>query len=259
MSTMENKISHAILDRYVGKLRDHLDLDVAVVGAGPSGLVAAHDLARQGRRVAVFERHLAPGGGIWGGGMLMNEVVVQEHASSILDDFGIRARDAGGGLITADAVELASGLLFHCCQAGAAIFNGVSVEDIVFRDDRVAGLVINWGPVQQVGWHVDPLVVTARAVLDGTGHPSEVVHMACRKAGVTIDTPTGQVVGERPMWMESGERATVQNTKRLYAGLFASGMAANNASGGARMGPVFGGMLLSGRKAAALIAEDLRD
>jgi thiamine thiazole synthase len=36
------------------------------------------------------------------------------------------------------------------------------------------------------------------------------------------------------------------------------GMVANNAYGGPRMGPIFGGMLLSGKKAAEMIIEKLR-
>lgn len=254
---MEETITDAIVSRYFEKLRQCLRLDVAVVGAGPSGLVAAHDLARLGLRVAVFERKLAPGGGIWGGGMLMNEIVVQREAAPILADFNIDAQQARDEFLTADAVEVASGLVFGCRKAGAVIFNAVSVEDVVFHHDRIGGLVVNWAPVHREGMHVDPLVVTSRAVLDGTGHPAEIVSMACRKAGIRIDTPTGSVVGERPMWMERGEASTVAHTKRLYAGLYASGMAANNACGGSRMGPIFGGMLMSGRKAARLISEDL--
>jgi thiamine thiazole synthase len=43
----------------------------------------------------------------------------------------------------------------------------------------------------------------------------------------------------------------------IYPGLYVSGMAANNVSGGFRMGPIFGGMLKSGRKVAGLILEEL--
>ncbi len=257
MTTMEEKITDAIVGRFFDKFRANLRLDVAVVGAGPSGLVAAHDLAKKGMKVALFERKLAPGGGIWGGGMLMNEVVVPHEAATIVKDFHIQIKDVGDGYNTIDAVELASGLIFGCTKAGVSVFNAIAVEDIVFQSNQVAGLVINWAPVQKERMHVDPLVVSARAVLDSTGHPAEVVSMACRKASIKIDTPTGEVIGERPMWMESGEASTVANTKRLYPGLYASGMAANNASGGARMGPIFGGMLMSGRKVANLISEDL--
>lgn len=254
---MEEQISLAIIERYFEKLRDHLALDVAVVGAGPCGMVAARDLAAAGKKVAVFERKLAPGGGIWGGGMLFNEVVVQEDSLPILEDFGIGSRPRGDGRCTVSAVELASGLIYGACRAGAVFFNAVDVEDIVFQEDRVAGVVINWSPVTRLEMHVDPLVVTARAVLDGTGHPSEIAQLAVRKAGVSLATATGGIMGERPMWVERGEEATVRDTKMLCPGLYVSGMAANNVSGGFRMGPIFGGMLKSGRKAAALILEEL--
>ncbi|MBN2560048.1 MAG: thiazole biosynthesis protein [Phycisphaerae bacterium] len=254
---MEEKITQTIVQRFFEKLEAHLSVDVAVVGAGPSGLVAARDLCKAGRAVAVFERKLAPGGGMWGGGMLFNEVVVQTDALPILEDFGVSAADAGDGYHTCDAVEMAAALIYGARKAGAAIFNAVSVEDIVFKDNRVGGVVINWTPVTRLEMHVDPLVITSKAVLDGTGHPSEIVQLATRKAGVRIDTPSGGIMGEKPMWMESGEASTVAHTRRLYPGLYASGMAANNAGGGFRMGPIFGGMLKSGRKIAAAIIEDL--
>jgi thiamine thiazole synthase len=255
---MEERISAAIVRRFFEKLERHLAVDAAIVGAGPSGLVAARELARDGWRVAIFESALAPGGGVWGGGMLLNEVVVQSDALPILADFGIAAQAVGDDYHVCDAVELASGLIFGARRAGAVIFNAVKVEDIVVRDGRVNGVVVNWTPVARLQMHVDPLVIMARAVVDGTGHPSEVAAMAARKAGLLLDSPNGAILGEKPMWMERGEVSTVENTKRLYPGLYASGMAANNVQGGFRMGPIFGGMLKSGRKLAAIIANDLR-
>lgn len=255
---MEEQISGAIVRSFFKKLEGSLAVDVAVVGAGPSGLVAAHDLAKAGFKVAIYESKLAPGGGVWGGGMLMNEVVVQDDAAAILGDFNIATQPVGNGYRTVDSVEMAAGLIFGARKAGALIFNTVCVEDIAVRDGAVAGVVINWNPVRRLDMHVDPIVVTARAVLDGTGHPSEIVRKATDKAGVKIDSPTGKILGEKPMWMEDGERTTVENTKRLFPGLYASGMAANNVQGGFRMGPIFGGMLKSGRKIARIIADDLK-
>lgn len=254
---MEETITAAIVDGFFKKLKDHLALDVAIVGAGPSGIIAAHDLARAGKKVALFERKLAPGGGTWGGGMLFNEIVFQDDLVDMLDEFGITTTPAQPGYVTADSVEVASALIYHARHAGAVFFNAVSVEDIMFHDDRVCGVVINWTPVERLGMHVDPLVITARAVVDGTGHPSEIANLAARKAGVKLDTPTGEVMGEKPMWMESGETSTVENTRKLYPGLYASGMAANNIQGGFRMGPIFGGMFRSGRRIAGMIMEDL--
>ncbi|HQK88382.1 MAG TPA: MerR family transcriptional regulator [Acidobacteriota bacterium] len=76
-------------------------------------------------------------------------------------------------------------------------------------------------------------------------------------AGIRLETDTGGIVGEKPAWVDQGERMTVAQTKRLYPGLYVSGMAANNTSGGFRMGPIFGGMFHSGEKVAQLILTDL--
>ena len=256
-AVMEEVISGAIVRRFFKKLEANLAVDVAIVGAGPSGLVAARDLALAGFKVAVYESKLAPGGGKWGGGMLMNEVTVQNDAAEILREFGITTVPYDDQYHTVDSVEMASGLIFGARKAGATIFNTVKVEDIVMHDGVVSGVVINWNPVARLEMHVDPLVVTTRALIDGTGHPSEIVNKAVHKAGVKVDSPTGGILGEKPMWMADGERTTVINTKRLYPGLYASGMAANNVQGGFRMGPIFGGMLKSGRKIAEIVKADL--
>ena len=248
---IETTISRAIVENFSAKLLDNLTVDVA--------LVAAHYMAKKGVRVAIFERKLAPGGGTWGGGMLFNEVVVQDASLEILDEFGIRHKPIPGapGYNTLDSVEMASGLIFGAVNAGAKIFNAVSVEDIVFRGEQVGGLVINWTPVERLGMHVDPLTVISKCVLDGTGHPSEIMHLAVEKAQLKLATSTGGILGEKPMWVDSGEASTVENTREYYPGLFACGMSANNVMGGYRMGPIFGGMMLSGRKAADLILKKL--
>ena len=256
---IETTISRAIVENFSAKLLDNLTVDVAIVGGGPSALVAARYLAKKGVRVAIFERKLAPGGGTWGGGMLFNEVVVQDASLEILDEFGIGHKPIPGasGYNTLDSVEMASGLIFGAVSAGAKIFNAVSVEDIVFRGEQVGGLVINWTPVERLGMHVDPLTVISQCVLDGTGHPSEIMHLAVEKAQLKLATSTGGILGEKPMWVDSGEASTVENTREYYPGLFACGMSANNVMGGYRMGPIFGGMMLSGRKAADLILAKL--
>ncbi len=59
--------------------------------------------------------------------------------------------------------------------------------------------------------------------------------------------------GEGPMDAEEGESSVVAGVAEVYPGLWISGMSVQAALGGPRMGPIFGGMLLSGRRAAALI------
>jgi thiamine thiazole synthase len=60
------------------------------------------------------------------------------------------------------------------------------------------------------------------------------------------------------MWAEAGEAALVPNTREVYPGLIVAGMAANAVFGSPRMGAIFGGMFLSGRRAAQLAADVVR-
>lgn len=246
----ETVISRAILTVWKRKLEDSLELDVAIAGGGPSGLVAGRLLAEAGKRVALFERRLSLGGGVWGGGMMMNEVVVQEEARGFLERLGISPSPFREGYYTVDSVYLVCTLAAGAFEAGLKLFNLVSAEDVVLKDGRVSGLVLNWGAVEQLGWPIDPLTVSSGFVLDATGHQASIVSSLCRKNGVVLRTESGGMIGEMPMSADLGERHAVENTREVYPGLFVSGMAANATFGGYRMGPVFGGMLLSGKKAA---------
>ncbi|MFW6151880.1 MAG: sulfide-dependent adenosine diphosphate thiazole synthase [Verrucomicrobiota bacterium] len=254
---MEDTITRAIVEGFSKKLCEGANIDVAIVGAGPSGLVCGHDLAEKGYSVSIFEKKLAPGGGIWGGAMLNNDIVIQLERADMLDEFGISYQDIGNGLVRSDSVETASALIYKALKAGAKIFNAVTVEDVIYKEGRVGGVVINWAPVLRLEMHVDPMNVVAKAVLDATGHDAWLTAKTASKAGINLDTPTGGIMGEKPMWAEVGEKATVDNTSRVYPGLYVSGMAANGVFGSARMGPIFGGMLMSGRKAAELMAAEL--
>ncbi len=251
------KISKAIIDRFYAKLLESLELDVAIVGAGPAGMTAAYYLGAAGKNVAVFERKLAPGGGMWGGGMMFNEIVVQDEGKDVLDELGVTSRPADEGYHTTDSVEAVSTICSKACQAGARIFNCISAVDVMITGGRVTGLVLNWTPVGLVNLHVDPLTIRAKFIIDGSGHPAEIASVIQNKGGLGLNTETGKIMGERPMDAEVGERMTVENTREICPGVFAAGMSCNAIFGAPRMGPVFGGMLLSGRKVAQLILEQL--
>ncbi len=254
---MEQIVSSGIIDSYFKKLKASLSVDVAIVGGGPSGLVAAYFLAKKGLNVSLYERKLAPGGGMWGGAMMFNEIIVQQEALYLLDEFNIKYNKYKDNYYTIDSVHSTAALTYHATKAGAKIFNCTSIEDVVFNNYKVSGVVINWSPVHREGLHVDPLVITAKAVIDGTGHDCEVAQTVARKNNVKLNTETGSVVGERSLSIEEAERTTIENTKEIFPGLFVSGMAANGVSGSYRMGPIFGSMLLSGEKVAELIAKKL--
>jgi ribulose 1,5-bisphosphate synthetase/thiazole synthase len=89
------EVSQAIFESYASKFRRTFGSDVVLVGAGPSGLVAAWHLAGANFNVVVLEKRLSPGGGLWGGGIGMNEIVAQEQALDILTEAGGRFRPGG--------------------------------------------------------------------------------------------------------------------------------------------------------------------
>ncbi len=248
----EHIISRAIIETYTKELIANLEVDVAIAGAGPSGLVCAYYLASEGRKVAVFERHLKVGGGMSGGGMMFNRIVIQEEAKSIMEEFNITLEEYRKGLYTADAIESVSALSFKAVKAGAKIFNLVSMEDVVVRNNLVTGAVLNWSAVDIAHLHVDPLGIKAGVIVDATGHDSEICRLVAEKMGGI------EVSGEKSMWAERGEEALLENTREVSPNLFVCGMAANAVAGSHRMGAIFGGMLLSGKKAASLILENLQ-
>ncbi len=257
MELNEVVITRAIIDRYYTKLTDNLEVDAAIVGGGPSGLVAGFYLASRGKKVAMYERKLSIGGGIWGGGMMFNEIVVQKSALHILEDFGIRYSQYKDDYYVADAVETASTLTSKAVQAGLTIFNVISVEDVMMREDKIMGLVLNWSPVEMAGLHIDPLTIRSSFVIDATGHATEIVKVVEKKVPGKLLTPTGKVEGEKSMWSDKAESLTLDNTQEVFPGLYVTGMAANATFGGPRMGPIFGGMMLSGEKVANVIADRL--
>jgi len=65
-------ISRAITESFAREFSEAMETEVAVAGAGPSGLTAAYYLAKAGINTVIFEKNLRVGGGMRGGGMMFN-------------------------------------------------------------------------------------------------------------------------------------------------------------------------------------------
>ena len=250
------EISQAIVEEYYKKIQDRLRNDVVVVGAGPAGMTAAFYLAGAGIKTTIIERKLSTGGGIWGGGMGMNEVVLHEEALPVLQSAEVRTDRKRGNLYLVDAVELASALCLKALRAGAVILNMVTMEDLCVQDGRVTGVVVNRTGISGV-YHVDPLVLAAKVVIDTTGHEAAAAGHLLRR-DLLPEFSREKPPFEGPMDAPAGERFVVEHTDEVYPGLWVSGMSVCAVFGGPRMGPIFGGMLLSGKKAAEQICAALK-
>ncbi len=209
-------ITRAIFEEYSKTFFGYIDIGVALVGGGPANLVAAKYLADERLKVATYEKKISLGGGMWAGGMMFPRIVVQEEARCILDDFGIRHKEYQSGYYVANSVESVGKLIAGTTSVGAEVFNLVIFEDFIIREnDKITGIVINWGPVAEQRLHVDPLMISTKFVIDGTGHDVAVCNTILWKMPNAKIGEFG-VLGEKPMWSEVGERLTVDATQEIY-------------------------------------------
>ncbi|MBI4399345.1 thiazole biosynthesis protein [Candidatus Micrarchaeota archaeon] len=248
----ESDVTRAIAKGFLKDFIDYAVSDVIVVGAGPSGVTASMLLAREGVKTLLIEKDTEPGGGMWQGGMLFPKMVIESPADMFLNAFGIRTTKDESGFSMADSYYVTAKLLANAFEFGAKMFNSVVVEDVLYRDDGLHGVVVNWTSVSHRSMDcVDPMALESKVVIDCTGHHADVARIVAEK--MNVQSVKQYFVGrESSMWVDKAEIATVEHTKEIYPNLIVAGMAANSTGGLPRMGPVFGGMILSGIKAAKL-------
>lgn len=258
MSIDETIISRAIIESYMNDLVESLQADVIIGGAGPSGLCAGYYLSKAGFKTLIFESALKVGGGMPGGGIMFNKIVIQDDSLPIINEFGIRYKEYRKNYYVADSIEATACLTDRVLKAGAKIFNLITIEDVIIKNNEVRGVVVNWTSVNMAKLHIDPISFCSKIVVDATGHQCEITKIV-EKSGAKLKTPSGKIEGEKTMWAEMGEKFTVEFTGEVFPNLFICGMAVNAVFGGPRMGPIFGGMLLSGKKVSEMIIEKLKN
>jgi ribulose 1,5-bisphosphate synthetase/thiazole synthase len=93
----EKDVSRAIVSEFAATFEEFVESDVVIVGAGPSGLMAARALADAGRRVVIIERNNYLGGGFWIGGYLMNKITARAPSQLEFAELGIPFKEASPG------------------------------------------------------------------------------------------------------------------------------------------------------------------
>lgn len=250
----ENQITKAILDGFQNDFEGYLSSEVIIIGGGPSGLVAARQLAQEGTKVLVVESNNYLGGGFWIGGFLMNTLTFRAPSQELLQELDIPYKEVEPGLFISSGPHACSKLISCAAEAGVKFLNMAKFDDVVLRDNnRVGGVVINWTPVSALPRQitcVDPIAIETRVVIDASGHDAVVAKSLSRRGLLEIKGFSG-------MYVDKSEDLVVNYTCETYPGLVICGMATAEVYGLARMGPTFGGMLLSGKKAADIARKAL--
>ena len=242
----ESQITRAIVSEFSRWFQEYIVSDVIIVGAGPSGLMAARDLGKNGFKVLVVESNNYLGGGFWIGGYLMNTLTFRAPSQQILNELRIPYKEVEDGLFVADGPNACSKLISSACDAGARILNMTKFDDVVLRNNKVEGAVVNWTAVSALPRAitcVDPVALEAKAVIDATGHDALVCRSIEKRNLLKLQT-------FGPMDVNISEDLVVEKTGQVFSGLFVCGMAVATVYGIPRMGPTFGAMLYSGRKVA---------
>lgn len=251
----EAAITRAIADEFHSVLIDRSESDVIIIGAGPAGLTASRELSNMGFKVLVIEQNNYLGGGYWLGGYMMNPVTVREPAQKIWDELGVPYKKVGDGLYLTPGPHAVSKLIAGACDAGVKFLNLTKFDDLVMKGGRVAGIVVNWMPVSALPRNitcVDPVALEAKVVIDASGHDSVAVKRL-------VDRGLVEWKGMNPMYVNEGEEHVVDKTGEVYPGLVAAGMSVTETHGLARMGPTFGSMLYSGKRAAEIAAAKIKE
>ncbi len=251
----EKDITRAIVNEFAKQFQEYVESDCIIIGGGPSGLMAGRNIAKAGKKVLIVERNNYLGGGFWIGGYLMNKITVRHPGERVLDELGIPYKAVSEGLLVADGPHACSKLIAAACDSGVKFANMTIFEDLVLKEDgRVFGAVINWTPISSLPREitcVDPVAIESAIIIDATGHDAQVVKKLEERGLI-------KTKGFGAMWVEKSEDLIIEHTGEVHPGLIVTGMAVSTTYGLPRMGPTFGGMLLSGELAAEIVLEKLK-
>lgn len=234
----ESIVAREMTRRYMMDMITYADTDVVIVGAGSAGLSCAYELSKNPSiRVAIIEQSVSPGGGAWLGGQLFSAMVVRKPAHHFLDELGIEYDEQDNYVVIKHAALFTSTIMSKLlARPNVKLFNAVAAEDLIVKEERVAGVVTNWALVSMnhdTQSCMDPNVMEAKVVVSSCGHdgPFGATGVKRLKSIGMIDS----VPGMKALDMNTAEDAIVRLTREIVPGMIVTGMEVAEIDGAPRM------------------------
>jgi NADH-quinone oxidoreductase subunit F len=154
---------------------------VAVIGAGPSGLTAAHYLSQKGHKVTVFEKEKEPGGMLFNGipaYRLPRDVVRKEIASLLNANIELKCNIALGKDVTVDGL-MASGFDAVYVSIGAYKSQRLGIDG-----EDVAGVIPGMAFLKANNLRDEKLAKGNVGIIGGGNTAMDAARVAWRQPGV---------------------------------------------------------------------------
>ncbi|MDO8663144.1 MAG: FAD-dependent oxidoreductase [Candidatus Omnitrophota bacterium] len=232
--------------KFSGWHKKYASSDVIIAGAGPSGLMAALDLARLHLKTLVIERNDHAGGRLWTSDFLIDTSLAASGFREILDEFNIPYKKGKNGLYVNAGANLSSKLISAACDAGVRILNMAEFNEIIYTDGKIEGVAMNWSPALSLEDAVRTSVsvtLKSKLVVDASGRDACVFKSLIKK-GIASTEKYSQID------LRNAQTLLLEKTGLLYPGLAVTGMAVSTIYGIPAAGLSLASLLLSGRKAA---------
>jgi len=184
---------------------------------------------------------------------------VRKPAHLFLDELNIEYDEQEDYVVIKHAALFTSTVMSRLlARPNVKLFNAVAVEDLIVKENRVAGVVTNWALVSMnhdTQSCMDPNVMEAKVVVSSCGHDGPFGATGVKRLqdiGMIQAVP-----GMKALDMNTAEDAIVRLTREVVPGMIVTGMEVAEIDGAPRMGPTFGAMMISGQKAAHLALKAL--
>lgn len=181
----------------------------------------------------------------------MNITTFRSPSEELLEELKIPYKKYSEGLYSTNSALACSSLNKETMLSGAKVLQLIRFEDLILRDGKVKGAVLNSSSVSYMPKALtclDPLGFEAKVLIDATGHKAAVCS-SLKKRGLI------QFEKEAPMDVISSEDLVVEKTGEVFPNLIVTGMATATVFSLPRMGPTFGAMLYSKKKAGKIAIE----